>query len=100
MTVEIMPRATTNKSIRPEEPRKELRRRSVNEGESEEQNHAAGASGQRAHVRRRPGRAASLEGISHRTRSQIWRSPAKGPRAKRRGVLAQGSRTKRNRTAR
>jgi hypothetical protein len=88
-----MPRATTNKSMRLDEPKKEMRRRSVAEGETDEQNRVAGASGSPRHGRKRPGRAASLRGTSQRTRSQRWRSPTKGTRSKRRGVLAKGSRT-------
>lgn len=94
-----MPRATTNKSLRLDEPTKALRRRSVTDGEIDEQNRTAGASGQPRHARRRPGRAASLRGTSQRTRSQKWRSPTKGSRSLRRGVLAKGSRTGRNRTS-
>jgi hypothetical protein len=89
-----MPRATTNKSMRLDEPKKELRRRSVNEGETDEMNRTAGAEGQPQHGRKRPGRAASLMGTSHRTRSQKWRTPTTGSRSRRRGVLAKGSRTR------
>lgn len=94
-----MAKTTTNKSIRLDEPRKETRRRAVSDGETEEQNHAAGANGETSHARRRPGRAAALRGISQRTRSQSWRSPTKGPRTMRRGNLAKGSRTGRNRAS-
>jgi hypothetical protein len=93
-----MPRATTNKSMRLDAPKKELRRRAVTEGETDEQNRVAGASGNRRSGPKRPGRAASLLGIAQRTRSQKWRSPSKGSRTMRRGVLAQGSRTGRNRS--
>jgi hypothetical protein len=38
-----------------------------------------------------------LRGTAQRTRSQSWRSPTKGTRSMRRGNLAKGSRTGRNR---
>lgn len=85
--------------MRLDEPQKELRRRGVEEGETNEGNRVAGASGEPAHGRKRPGRAASLRGTAQRTRSQSWRSPTKGTRTKRRGNLAKGSRTGRNRAA-
>jgi hypothetical protein len=85
--------------MRLDEPQKEMRRRSVVEGETNEANLVAGASGQPRHGRKRPGRAASLMGTAQRTRSQKWRSPAKGSRSMRRGNLAKGSRTGRNRTS-
>jgi hypothetical protein len=83
--------------MRPDAPKKELRRRAVTEGETE-QNRVAGASGNPRSGPKRPGRAASLLGTAQRTRSQKWRSPLKGSRTMRRGVLAQGSRTGRNRS--
>jgi hypothetical protein len=79
--------------MRLDEPKKELRRRSVNDGETDEQNRTPGASSVGTHAPKRPGRAASLLGTVHRTRSQKWRSPSKEPRSMRRGVLAKGSRT-------
>jgi hypothetical protein len=88
-----MPRTTTNKSLRPDESRKATRRRSVGEGETDEQNRAAGASGESPHPPKRPGRAASLLSTTHRMRSQRWRNPEKGGGKLRRGVLAKGSRT-------
>jgi hypothetical protein len=94
-----MAKMTTNKSMRLDEPKKELRRRPVTEGETDEQNRAAGASGAPRRARKRPGRAASLRGTAQRTRSQSWRSPAKGKRSMRRGNLAKGSRTGRNRSS-
>jgi hypothetical protein len=88
-----MPRATTNKSMRLDEPQKEMRRRSVDEGETDENNRIPGASGDTHRTRKRPGRAASLLGTSQRTRSQRSRNPEKGSGSKRRDVVAQGSRT-------
>lgn len=84
--------------MRLERPVKAMRRQSPLEGETDEENRAAGASGEPRHGRKRPGRAASLAGTAQRTRSQSWRSPAKGTRSMRRGNLAKGSRTGRNRT--
>lgn len=94
-----MAKTTTNKSLRLDAPRKEVRRRAVAEGESPEPglNRAAGATGVPAHARKRPGRAASLRGTAQRMRSQKWRHPEEGPVARRRGNLAKGSRTGRNR---
>lgn len=92
-----MAKTTTNKSMRLGQPRKEVRRQSITEGETEAQSGAAGATGAPAHTRKRPGRAASLRGTAQRTRSQKWRSPAKGSPNRRRGNLAKGSRTGRNR---
>jgi hypothetical protein len=92
-----MAKTTTNKSLRLDQPQKEMRRRSVTEGETDEQNRAAGASGSPRHARKRPGRAASLRGTAQRTRSQKWRNPEKGPVAMRKGNLAKGSRTGKNR---
>ena len=86
--------------MRRDEPQKEMRRRSTDEGETDDKSLTTGASGgARAHARKRPGRAASLLSTSHHTRSQKWRTPAKGSRSMRRGVLAKGSRTSRRRTA-
>jgi hypothetical protein len=73
-----------------------MRRRSVDEGETDERNRAAGASGTARHGPKRPGRAASLHGTANRMRSQKWRSPGKGSPAMRRGNLAKGSRTGKN----
>jgi hypothetical protein len=92
-----MAKTTTNKSMRLKEPQKEMRRRSVVEGETNEQNRVAGATGAPSHKRKRPGRAASLLGTAQRTRSQKWRNPEKGPVGMRRGNLAKGSRTGKNR---
>ena len=92
-----MAKSTTNKSMRLAEPQKEMRRRSVADGEINEQNRTAGASGAPTHARKRPGRAASLRSIAQRTRSQKWRNPEEGPVGMRRGNLAKGSRTGRNR---
>jgi hypothetical protein len=92
-----MAKSTTNKSMRLDEPQKEMRRRSVAEGETNDQNRVAGASGTPTHAPKRPGRAASLRGIAQRTRSQKWRNPEKGPVGMRRGNLAKGSRTGKNR---
>jgi hypothetical protein len=91
-----MPRATTNKSMRLDEPKKAMRRRSVNDGEIDDQRRTSGASGAPQLTRKRPGRAASLLGTAQRTRSQKWRNPSKGAPTMRRGVLAKGSRTGRN----
>lgn len=74
-----------------------MRRRSVVEGETDERNRVAGASGAPRSARKRPGRAASLRGTAQRMRSQKWRHPEKGPIARRRGNLAKGSRTGKNR---
>jgi hypothetical protein len=68
-----MAKTTTNKSIRFDEPRKEMRRRPVTDGEVDETNRAAGADGKPRRGRKRPGRAASLSTSSNRTRSQRWR---------------------------
>lgn len=76
---------------------KALRRTPVDEGENDEVNRSAGASGAINHAPRRPGRAAALRSSSARTRSQSWRSPKKGPRTMRKGNLAKGSHTGRNR---
>jgi hypothetical protein len=84
--------------MRLDEPQKEMRRRSVEEGQTDEENRVPGATGTPRRGRKRPGRAASLVGTGHRTRSQAWRSPAKGGGTRRRGNLAKGSRTGRNRT--
>jgi hypothetical protein len=94
-----MPRATTNKSMRLSKPSKGLRRQPIAaDGESDKHNRAAGASGIPTHAPKRPGRAAALLSASQRTRSQKWRAPEKGSPSMRRGVLAKGSRTGRNRT--
>jgi len=85
--------------MRIDEPQRELRRRPVAEGETDEQHRVAGASGASPHARKRPGRAASLLGIAQRTRSQKWRSPKQGTRSMRRDNLAKGSRTGGNRTS-
>jgi len=74
-----------------------MRRRTIGDGESDEPQRAAGATGAPRHPRKRPGRAASLRGTAQRTRSQKWRNPEKGPVARRRGNLAKGSRTGKNR---
>ena len=92
-----MAKTTTNKSMRLDEPTKAMRRRSVADGEINEPNRAAGASGVPLHARKRPGRAASLRGTAQRNRSQKWRHPEKGAVAMRRGNLAKGSRTGKNR---
>ena len=94
-----MAKTTTNKSMRVDNPGRAMRRRSVSECETNETNRAAGASGAPSHARKRPGRAASLRGTAQRTRSQKWRNPEKGPIARRRGNLAKGSRTGRNRVS-
>lgn len=94
-----MPRATSNKSLRTERPIKALRQQSVNVGETDENNRVPGAEGTPRTTRKRPGRAASLRGSAAHVRSQRWRSPKKGPRRMRRGNLAKGSRTGRNRTS-
>jgi hypothetical protein len=94
-----MPRSTTNVSMRIERPMKALRRTPVDQGENDDANQSAGASGQATHARRRPGRAASLRSSAARTRSQRWRVPKKGKRKLRKGNLAKGSRTGRNRSA-
>jgi hypothetical protein len=83
--------------MRLDEPQKEMRRRSVVEGETNEKNLVPGASGKPRQARKRPGRAASLLSIGNNTRSQKWRNPEKGSPAMRRGNLAKGSRTGRNR---
>jgi hypothetical protein len=92
-----MAKSTSNKSMRVDSPQKAMRRRSVADGEADELNRTAGASGTPRQARKRPGRAASLRSIAQRTRSQKWRNPEKGPIARRRGNLAKGSRTGRNR---
>ena len=92
-----MPRVTSNKSIRLDEPKKATRRRAIAEGETDEQNRAAGASGKTRTGPARPGRAAALRSIAQVTRSNRWRSPSKGPRTMRRGNLAKGSHTGRAR---
>jgi hypothetical protein len=84
--------------MRTERPVKEMRRASVNIGETDENNRVPGADGDSHGGRRRPGRAASLLSSSANLRSQRWRTPKKGKRTMRRGVLAKGSRTGRNRT--
>ena len=84
--------------MRLDQPQKEMRRRPVVEGETNEANLVAGASGTPRRGPKRPGRAASLLGTAQRMRSQKWRSPEQGSRSMRRGVLAKGSRTGRNRT--
>jgi hypothetical protein len=86
-----MPRATTNKSMRLDEPQKQMRRRPLDDGETDESNRVPGASGQPASSRRRPGRAAALRTIAQRTRSQRWRSVAKG-KVKRRARPAKAAR--------
>lgn len=91
-----MAKTTTNKSLRLDEPTKGMRRRSVMDGETDEQNRTAGAP---PRARARPGRAASLRGTAHRTRSQKWRNPEAGSPSMRRGNLAKGSRTGRKRGA-
>ncbi len=83
--------------MRVERPVKALRRTPVDTGEADQKD-APGASGQLLRGRRRPGRAASLRSSAARTRSQSWRSPKVGTRAKRRGNQAKGSRTGRNKT--
>lgn len=85
--------------MRIERPVKDLRRTPVDVGESDESNAPAGANGRIKRGPRRPGRAASLLSSGARTRSQRWRSPKKGPRSMRKGNLAKGSRTGRNRTS-
>jgi hypothetical protein len=92
-----MAKTTTNKSMRLAAPQKAMRRQSVAEGEINDANRAAGASGVPRHARKRPGRAASLRGTAQRTRSQNWRNPKKGAVGHRRGNLAKGSHTGRNR---
>jgi hypothetical protein len=92
-----MPRPTTNKSMRVKRPAKAMRRTPVDEGENDEAKRPAGATGATRYGRRRPGRAASLLSSAQRTRSQRWRTPKKGVRKMRRGNLAKGSRTGRNR---
>ena len=82
--------------MRLDEPQKEMRRRPVVAGETKT---VAGASGLKRRGPKRPGRAASLLGTAHRTRSQKWRNPEKGSPAMRRGNLAKGSRTGRNRSS-
>jgi hypothetical protein len=74
-----------------------MRRASVNDGETDAANLVPGAKGDAPTARRRPGRAASLLSTSQTTRSQAWRNPTKGKPSMRRGVLAKGSRTGRNR---
>jgi hypothetical protein len=88
-----MARSTTNKSMRVKRPVKVMRRTAIDLGETDDANRVAGASGSASGERRRPGRAASLRSSASRTRSQSWRSPAKGARTMRRGNLAKGSRT-------
>ncbi len=73
-----MAKTTTNKSFREDNPIKALRRAALNDGEADERRLTAGASGDRSHRRKRPGRAAALLTTTHRTRSQRWRSLAKG----------------------
>ena len=85
--------------MRLDEPQKEMRRRPVAEGEFNEGNRVPGASGQPRQARKRPGRAASLLSVGNNTRSQKWRNPEKGSPAMRRGNLAKGSRTGRNRSS-
>lgn len=80
-------------------PVKALRRTPVDVGETDDANRTEGASGQPRHSRRRPGRAASLRSSAKRTRSQRWRVPKKGSRSMRRGNLAKGSHTGKNRAA-
>ena len=94
----IMPRATSTRSTRTERPAKELRRSTVDDDTAARVT-TAGASGETRSGPRRPGRAASLRSISSRNRSQKWRSPKVGQRTRRKGNLAKGSRTGRNRTA-
>jgi hypothetical protein len=88
-----MAKTTTNKSLRLDEPIKTMRREPITRGEIDDSNRVAGASGQRSHRRRRPGRAAALRSAGARTRSQRWRSAGTGDRTKRRGNLAKGSHT-------
>jgi hypothetical protein len=73
-----MPRTTTNKSLRADNPIKAQRRVSIDDGETNERRDVAGADGTPRRGPRRPGRAASLRTTSQRTRSQKWRSTARG----------------------
>lgn len=72
----IMPRATSNVSMRSERPIKDLRRRPVDDGETDESNRVPGASGTAAGRSRRPGRAAALPSTSPRSRSTQRRRSA------------------------
>lgn len=71
-----MPRATSNKSLRSERPNKDLRRLSVEYGETDEANRVPGAEGGATGRPRRPGRAATLPSTSpRRARSAQRRQP-------------------------
>ncbi|HUR57114.1 MAG TPA: hypothetical protein VM029_05365, partial [Opitutaceae bacterium] len=87
-----MPKATSNKSMRTEQPNKALRRTSVSEGEVDQQNQAPGAAS-KPQAKRRPGRTASLLTSLATKRSNRWRNPEKGGPNRRRGNLAKGTRT-------
>lgn len=83
--------------MRTERPVKMLRRAPVVGDNAPDRVRTAGASGSPRSARKRPGRAASLQSISANTRSQKWRAPNAGAPNMRRGNLAKGSRTGRNR---
>jgi len=83
--------------MRVNQPVKAMRRMPVDTGETDQTNDA-GATGTVGRGRRRPGRAASLLSSANRTRSQRWRVTKQASPSKRRGTLAKGSRTGRNRT--
>ena len=74
----IMPRATTNKSLRVNRPVKALRREPIARVEADDSHRVAGASGTPRRARKRPGRAASLLTSNASKRSQRWRSVAQG----------------------
>ncbi|HVS52481.1 MAG TPA: hypothetical protein VHD62_09010 [Opitutaceae bacterium] len=72
-----MAKTTSNKSLRTTRPIKAQRRAPLAVGEVDDPRRVPGASGT-PRGRRRPGRAAALHKIAQRTRSQRWRTIAKG----------------------
>jgi hypothetical protein len=90
-----MPKTTSNKSLRITRRTKNGRQATLSTDDIGDGSRVAGASGVPT-KRRRPGRAAALLSSSQRTRSQRWRSPAKGSRTMRRGSLGKDSRTGRS----
>jgi len=89
-----MAKLTSNKSIRPDDPIKALRRAQLTDGETDDRRRVPGANGTRAHGPRRPGRAAALRTSARGTRSQRWRTVASG-KLKRRANPAQHTRRSR-----